>query len=79
MELKIKTLKGSCVLSVNINETKTVGDLQALLHQQQRDDPLHIPQPEQQRLVRADAADTLPHACSLLTCMSWLWTAIIVA
>lgn len=58
MELKIKTLKGSCVLLIDLKDTKTVGQLQALLHQQHKGDPLDIPQPEHQRLVCAvcDAA-----------------------
>uniref|UniRef100_A0A383W8V9 UBA domain-containing protein n=1 Tax=Tetradesmus obliquus TaxID=3088 RepID=A0A383W8V9_TETOB len=61
MELKIKTLKGSCVLLIDLKDTKTVGQLQALLHQQHKGDPLDIPQPEHQRLVFKQAvlpADT---------------------
>lgn len=58
MELKIRTLKGSCVLLVDLNLTKTVGQLQELLHQQHKGDRLDIPQAEHQRLVRVvfDAA-----------------------
>lgn len=51
MELKIRTLKGSCVLLVDLNLTKTVGQLQELLHQQHKGDRLDIPQAEHQRLV----------------------------
>jgi hypothetical protein len=60
MELKIRTLQGSCVLSIDLEETKTVGELQALLHQQHKDDPLHVPQPEKQRLVRTPMQQPLP-------------------
>lgn len=52
MELKVSTLKGSCVLAVDMDKTKTVGELKALLLQQHRGDRLDVPQPEQQRLVR---------------------------
>jgi hypothetical protein len=73
MELRIKTLKGSCTLSIDLQDTKTVGDLQTLLHQHHKDDPLAVPQPEQQQLVRVPSNSScqacMQHAVLPVACL----------
>lgn len=49
MELFIRTLRGNCRVSGVVTDS-TVGDLKSLLHQSQAD-ALHVPVPEQQRLI----------------------------
>jgi hypothetical protein len=66
MELRIRTVKGSCTLLVDFGSTKTVGDLQMLLHQQHKDGALDVPQPGQQRLVRVPSDSSWQHACNIL-------------
>lgn len=66
MELTIKTLQGSCVLS-GVADTMTVAELQDLLHQQHKDDQLALPRPQQQRLVRS-TSPVHANACAHVWC-----------
>eukprot|EP00879_Flechtneria_rotunda_P013637 GHRR01014244.1.p1 GENE.GHRR01014244.1~~GHRR01014244.1.p1 ORF type:complete len:205 (+),score=76.72 GHRR01014244.1:402-1016(+) len=50
MEVTVKTLRGSCIIS-GLSEVLTVAQLQSMLHEQHKGGPLQVPAPAEQRLV----------------------------